>query len=656
MTKLNSKFSVSKHGLAQAMVQRLHDDRGSTIPIYAFGLLLLATASAATITVNRRSLVETRTQGAADAASLAATTVYADLKNEQSENKLSDTAIEEKARAAAKSMFKLNAGSSGVNITDNDIKFSTKKDGNNRVIGISTRITPQVSVKSFMLKVLKESANLKSDVSSESQVGIGSGTNAYVSGERNLEVVLVLDVTGSMSGTIAGDKKTKIQGLREAVKSFVNGIYGSEIGNNDAPPSNIKFSIIPYSNSVNVGKLLTSADLTIPADLSSWVSRTDSKGWYGCIVERSTPAGLVALDPVGSVYVRPNALDVRDEAQPVTSEKWTPYYNDPTEHYQQFLGNVTDNKGKTKSATRGIRWADNWFRPSDYGSARAPLRLVRNSVSEYWRDDTAEPAVSEARDQQGNVVPRLTATSADTGNGSPNANCVAPALPLASGYTKKQLGDYVDALKTGGWTHSNLGMAWANRMLSPWAPLTGASNYGDTKTDKLIVLMTDGYITAGDIYANTNDSTSLSATKLLTSSSVQNPAGYFRVDDGTNYDGTQMSWAGYYYAYGKSYLNRLVGNQANGKPYSNASGHILAHQQRLLMACKIARTPESYAGTNPATKVYTILFGFSLPAGARNIYEECATVPGYALTADNSSKLTEAFTKIASDSNLQLTE
>jgi hypothetical protein len=663
MTKMNTIFSVSRCALVTAMMQPRHDDRGSTVPIYAVGLLLLATASAATISVNRRNLVEAATQGAADSAALAATNVYADLISKKATNQLSEQQIETKAKAAAQAMFKLNASGSGMAIENSDIDVTTARDNDGKIKSVTTRVKPTGDVPIFMAGFLSDAFKLKSSVTAEAKIGIGSGSSAYTTEDeslrRNLEVVLVLDITGSMGSTIPGDSKTKIEGLKTAVKSFVSGIYGADFGDTEIPPANIKFGIIPYSNSVNVGKLLTNTELDIPADLTNWTARTDSKGWRGCIVERSTTPNLVALDPVGGIYVRPDALDVRDASQAVTPEKWTPYYNAPSEYYQMYMKSVTTGSGKNKVTTEklvGTRSVENWFRPSDFSSTRAPLRLVRNSVAEYWHDDTVAPTATQALDSNGNVAPRLTAATAATGGGSPNTGCVAPALPLASGYTKKRLGDYVDALSVGGWTHSNIGMAWANRMLSPWAPLAGAKNYGDAKTDKLIVLMTDGFITAGDIYSNTNSATSTTASNLLTASAVQNPAGFFRVDDSTNYDGKQMSWAGYYYAYGKSYLNRLVGTQTDGKPNSNASGHILAHQQRLLMACKIARTPEGYVGTDPATKVYTILFGFSLPEGARNIYEECATVPGYALTASNSSKLTEAFAKIADQSKLQLTE
>lgn len=652
-------FSTPQKAICALKARIFPDDRGSTVPIYAVGLLLLATASAAAITVNQRSLTMTTLQGAADSASLAATNVYAELKSKQSINNLTNAQIEAKARAAGADAYANNAGGTNIALAPSNIVFDVKVDQNGNVTGVSTRVSPSGNINTFMSAFLGGTAQKGASVTAESHRGIGAGTSAYTTTDttkqRNLEVVLVLDITGSMSGTIAGDSESKIAGLRKAVKSFVNGVYGDTLSATAIPPANIKIGIIPYSNAVNVGKLLGPSELEVPADIAGWVALNNSNGWKGCIVERSTTPNLVALDPVGGVTVRADALDVVDAPQNITPEKWTPYYNAPIEFYQQFA-EMTTVKGKSVTKVVGVRNTSNWFRPSDFNAARAPLRLVRNSVSEYWREDVAAPAETQARDQNGNIATRLTSTSASTGSGSPNAGCITAALPLLSGYTKKRIGDYVDSLSTGGWTHSNLGMAWANRMLSPWAPLAGAENYGDTKTDKLIVLMTDGYITAGDIYGTTTTEGSINANRILLNSTVQNPAGYFKVDDETAYDGTQMSWAGYYYGYGLSALNRLVGTRNDGKPYSNASGHILAHQQRLLMACKVARTPYGYTGSGPATKVYTILFGFSLPAGARNIYEECATLPGYALTAESSSKLTEAFTKISDQSKLQLTQ
>jgi hypothetical protein len=648
MIKLSWKNSASRLALSRFAHQFCSDERGSTMPIYAGGLLLLATAAGAVLSVNERTAVMTELQAASDAAALAATNTFADLKTNQATNGLSDSQIASKAIETAKAIYKINNSGSDIPLDTSKIELNVVHDAAGKAKGISVKLTPSGQTPVFLGGFLDDSFKLTASVKSEAYRGIGRGTSVYRGADaRNLEIVLVLDITGSMGSTLPGESQSKIVGLRNAVKAFVNAVYGEDIGSTESPPSNIKIGIIPYSNTVNVGKLLNGSELQVPADLSGWTSRNDSKGWKGCIVERSTTPNLVALDPVGTVTIRADALDVRDAAQAVTPEKWTPYYNEAIEFYQRDPGNSAKGLGRQTS---------NWFKPSDYSSARPPLRVVRTNVSEYWRRDTTTGA-GEARDGSGNTVPRLTESTAPTGSGSPNSGCVPQALGLDSGRTKKQIADYVDGLSAGGWTHSNLGMAWANRMLSPWAPLTGAKNYGDAKTDKLIVLMTDGYITAGDIYGQTTNANSTSVSNLLKSSSVQNPAGFFKVDDDSSYDGTQMSWAGYYYSYGLSLDNRLVGTRAaDGKPNSNASGHILAHQQRLLMACKAARTPEGYSSATPATKVYTILFGFNIPNGSRNIYEECATVPGYALTADKSSELIEAFTKIADDSKLQLTE
>jgi hypothetical protein len=660
MKKISQNLLTSYPVLMSAVTRFYRDNTASTIPIYAMGLLLLATASAATLSVNYRTNILTELQAAADSASLAATNVVADLKEAQATNGLSDAQILERGKKAAKAAYKLNVHTSKIELDDSRITIAIEKDGANKATAVSATVTPSGNVPIIMGGFLGDALYTQANVKAKAGRGIGAGTNVYTTTDtkkqRTLEVVLVLDITGSMGETISGDAENKIAGLRKAVKSFVNGIYGTDLSQTDATPVNIKVGIIPYSNSVNVGKLIPN-EMNIPSDLGAWAARADSKGWSGCIVERSTTPNLVALDPVGGVTVRSDALDVRDAPQSVTPEKWAPYYNDPVEYYGRTTKTVTTGtypNRVTKPIPVGIRATTNWYRPSDYSSAKAPLRLVRNSVAEYWHADN--PTTTEGLDGNGNAAPLLTATSAATASGSPNSGCVSAALPMASGYTKKRISEYVDALSPGGWTHSNLGMAWANRMLSPWAPLDGTNNYGDGKTDKLIVLMTDGYITAGDTYNKTTNSTSLSASDLLTTSSVQNPAGYFRVDDSNSYDGFNMSWAGYYYGYGLSAFNHLVGSPGNDKPYSNASGHILAHQQRLLMACKVARTPEGYVGSAPATKVYTILFGFKLPSGARNIYEECATVPGYALTAESSSKLTEAFTKIANSSKIQLVE
>jgi Putative Flp pilus-assembly TadE/G-like len=659
--------------IEQGTMQFVLDQRGSTLPIYAGGLGVILAAGAAAITINQQNLTKATIQGAADSASLVATNIYADLKTKQSVNGLSSQQIEAKARAAAINAYNNNASGVGVGIQASDIEINVTNGKNGAANSVKARVSISSNVPILLGSLLGSVLNYNLSAQAESQRGIGAGTSVYttddVSKRRNLEIVLVLDVTGSMTVTLAGDSEPKIAGLRKAVKSLIEGIYGDKLGATDAPPANIKIGIIPFSSSVSVGRLLKPDELDIPADLEGWVQRTDAKGWGGCVTERPTTPNLVALDPIGEVTVRPDALDTRDAPQSILPEKWGIYYSPPVEMYQnKFNFYDTTYKNKIlvkKGALIGFKTYDlNLFRPEEYSSQRLPLRLVRTGVSEYYHEDVAAPAASLARDSYGNSVPRNFGYEGRKLDplSNPNWFCVSAALPLAAGYTKKILGNYVDNLIVGGATFTNIGMAWANRMISPWAPLTGASSYGDTKTDKVIILITDGYASSNTgKYEITNVLTdsvgNVNQYAILDKSVVPNPAGDVLYNDGINttlVKDIQMQFPLFYSAYDQSVYHKLVGTRPDGKPYANWMGHVRAIEQRFLMACKVARTPEGYTGTEPATKVYTILFGFEVPAGGRNIYEECATKPEYAYAAANTPKLIDAFRKISDNTKLQL--
>lgn len=111
---------------------------------------------------------------------------------------------------------------------------------------------------------------------------------------RGVEVVLVLDNTGSMAGQ-------NIRTLRDASESFVNILFNAA-----SEDSSVKIGLVPYSTSVNVGTYglgdnpdgtyygdaFVNNPLNLDYDLSS------SNEWHGCVLAEDNP------------------LDVQDHAGP----------------------------------------------------------------------------------------------------------------------------------------------------------------------------------------------------------------------------------------------------------------------------------------------------------------------------------------------------
>lgn len=67
----------------------------------------------------------------------------------------------------------------------------------------------------------------------------------------NTDVMLVLDVTGSMKDFNSGDKVNKITALHSATIDFFKTLAGAQMGD-----GRLRFGVVPYSSSANVGEIL----------------------------------------------------------------------------------------------------------------------------------------------------------------------------------------------------------------------------------------------------------------------------------------------------------------------------------------------------------------------------------------------------------------
>lgn len=105
---------------------------------------------------------------------------------------------------------------------------------------------------------------------------------------RGLEVVLVLDNTGSMA------TNNNISALKNGTRDFINILFGAT-----SDPEDIKIGLVPYANAVRVGRygLGLNPDGTTYADGESFVNlpngytyttnanHSSSTQWFGCVIE-----------------------------------------------------------------------------------------------------------------------------------------------------------------------------------------------------------------------------------------------------------------------------------------------------------------------------------------------------------------------------------
>jgi Flp pilus assembly protein TadG len=90
---------------------------------------------------------------------------------------------------------------------------------------------------------------------------------------EGLELVLVLDVTGSMYGS-------KIAALRQASRDLIDILYG-----NETEKEFLKVGIVPYAATVNPGSIAPSL---VPSEAANY-DPTNEEAWKGCVLARTYP-------------------------------------------------------------------------------------------------------------------------------------------------------------------------------------------------------------------------------------------------------------------------------------------------------------------------------------------------------------------------------
>ncbi len=292
---------------------------------------------------------------------------------------------------------------------------------------------------------------------------------------QGLEVVLVLDNTGSMS------TNDNIGALRTATANFINILFDAT-----SQPEYIKIGMVPYSNSVRIGRygLGLNPDgtaygdgdvfVTLPTGVTYTTSHntTTANRWYGCIVEHmdadynsaathvSGARGQLWSTATGANSTRcSSAASCRGHGWRPDSSSNDPYPQDVEDDYEgpwdiYMWGKIIANNAKcTDSPSSG------------YSNSRCSGCTGSNS--------------------------RCAQTYCFCEYNTENDGCpYAYVLPLTS--DQEELLDRVDDMQPEGNTLGNVGMAWGYRLISPEAPFTEAEPWENDHWRKAIIMMTDG--------------------------------------------------------------------------------------------------------------------------------------------------------------------
>lgn len=279
---------------------------------------------------------------------------------------------------------------------------------------------------------------------------------------RGLEVVLVLDNTGSMA------TNDNIDALKEASESFVNILFERA-----GDPEDVRIGIVPYSNSVRVGRygLGRNPDntvygdgtsfVTLPAGVTYSTSRTGT-GWYGCVVEH--------MDTVNYQSTATHQANTKGHLWRYNSG-WRGHGWDPA---------VSNNDPHPQDIN------DDYEGPWDiyyYG------KIIANNqkCSDYSGYSNSRCSSCTSTGSSG----RCNQTYCYCWASQPNQQCpYAAVLPLTS--DQDALLDRIDEMEPEGNTAGNVGMIWGSRLISPEPPFTEGADWDSQYWDKAIIMMTDG--------------------------------------------------------------------------------------------------------------------------------------------------------------------
>lgn len=387
------------------------------------------------IDLGRAYMAQNRLQNACDAGVLAA------RKTQTSNNIDNDSSAQE----SAENFFDHNFGDGLFGVTTTEDTFVVTRGDT----ATSTSATASIEVDTVIMNIFGfESIPIDVDCSADIDA-------------ENTDVMMVLDLTLSMNGSLNGVKK--IDSLKSAVRNFYDIVQaGAVTGRN-----RIRYGFVPYAGTVNVGDILMDENpsYVVGGDTSldtEWTYHT--RTWNGSSYDVGHK-DLDVTDYVASIDTAEPVTQIPGRETATNSPRWDGCIEErKTEHITTSLFGI----------------------PS--GALDMDIDLVPNDDIDtrwkpHWRD----------------VVRR------NNGNSSGRDNCPPPSRKLAeyADYddgSSNSLSDYINGMTLAYATDQVVGLTWGARFLSETG-LFAAEN--DTAPNgqpinRHVVFMTDGKLYIDD--------------------------------------------------------------------------------------------------------------------------------------------------------------
>lgn len=225
--------------LSYRFLHLLRDTAGNILPLAAVGMMVAAAVVGSGIDLSRDYKVRNQLQAACDAAVLAG------------RRTVTTAGFDTASQTAANNYFATNFDSTSQEVTGTSF-VAASTDGGKTVTGTATTTLNTLVMRLFGFNTFTVSVNCASSM------GVG-----------NADVMMVLDTTGSM-GTILSGSQTRLAALQQAMRDFYTTLANATAATN----ARIRYGFVPYSTTVNVGKLLMAENPDYIADTWTYQTRT----------------------------------------------------------------------------------------------------------------------------------------------------------------------------------------------------------------------------------------------------------------------------------------------------------------------------------------------------------------------------------------------
>lgn len=603
-TAVNRKNDLGQSTFLSRMKR---DQRGNVLAIVAASIIPLVGAIGGGVDLTRAYMAQARLAQACDAAALAGRKVLLDAD-------LNDSGA-------------VNAGTT----TDREIqKFISYNFAEGQFdTGTMTRTAVVNDEGELTITLATTMPTQLLPIVGISSLNVATDCSARRSGV-NVDVVLVLDVTGSMSSSLDGT--TRIAALKTASNNFLE-ILDDLRGQLTSSGLRVRVGVVPYSIAVNVGRELYADDpsyikttgVKVYSEMRGMFQCTSSNSYCGTgkssnknkwdhytsdgswsVNKYTQEVGPVTLDLTDFVdrgiddtgftnsYAWSGCVEMRPTVQSITS----------TSDFSTIPGGAWDILDVAPGVDGAPAWAPFIYLP-EYATTYGPASDAQ-STSTNW-DFSFPQSTTKVPFRSNELVTTPSARDSAASNSSyvsnpstamgPNLGCPTP-VRLLNESTAGDMAGYINSLNPTGNTFHDIGMYWGLSLISPQAPFANPDTYlkpgfsGEARAVKrYIVFMTDG-----DLNAN-----------------------------GSNYT-----------AYG---LEVRPSGSGNNVTTNRASQPDDQHRARFRMICEAAK--------RQGIEVSTVAFATDIGTPDKTALESCATSSDNYYEASSASDLNDAFRKIA---------